>query len=61
MKNLWDKFTDIFGENIIHPQFLLKRHLGLAVVKAKRYAKGKLIDIGCGRMPYRKELESLVE
>ncbi len=26
MKKLWDKFSDVFGKTIIHPQFLLKKY-----------------------------------
>ena len=49
-----------FGESFIHPQSTVIRFQKEAINEAKKYAKGKLIDIGCGRMPYRKELEPLV-
>lgn len=61
MKELWNKLTDYFGTSIIHPQFLMLRYTKEAVEEAKRRARGKLIDVGCGRMPYRKILEPLVE
>lgn len=61
MKNLWNKFTDSFGRTIIHPQFIMLSLTHQAIAEAKKYSKGKLVDIGCGRMPYRKELEPLVD
>lgn len=60
-KRVWIKFSEKLGTSIIHPQSLLIRFQKEAIQEAKKYAKGKLIDIGCGRMPYRKELESLVD
>lgn len=61
MKNYWDKFTDIFGNTIFHPQFIMLGYTRKAVEAALKYAKGDLIDIGCGRMPYRKAIEPKVE
>ncbi|OGE16786.1 hypothetical protein A2769_01355 [Candidatus Daviesbacteria bacterium RIFCSPHIGHO2_01_FULL_37_27] len=61
IKGLWTNFTETLGTTIIHPQYTVLRFQREAIIEAKRYAKGKLIDIGCGRMPYRKELEPLVE
>ena len=60
-KSLWTIFTESFGTSFIHPQSLLLRFQRVAVDEAKKHAKGKLIDIGCGRMPYRGELEPLVD
>lgn len=60
-KRIWVEFTGKLGTSIVHPQSLLIRFQKEAIEEAKKYAKGKLIDIGCGRMPYRKELESLVD
>lgn len=59
-KKLWTGFTETFGTSIIHPQSLLLRFQKAAIEEAKKHARGRLIDIGCGRMPYRKELEPLV-
>lgn len=61
MKDIWNRFTDFAGLTIFHPQFIMLRLTHQAVIEAKRRAKGKLVDIGCGRMPYRKELEPLVD
>ncbi len=58
MKNLWDKFSDKFGNTIFHPQFIMFSYKKVALKEILKHAKGKkLIDIGCGRMPYRKLLE----
>lgn len=61
MKDIWNRFTDFAGLTIFHPQFIMLRLTHQAVIEAKRRAKGKLVDIGCGRMPYRRELASLVD
>lgn len=60
-KDVWVWFTEKVGLSIIHPQFTVIRFQKEAIQEAKKYAKGSLIDIGCGRMPYRKELEPLVD
>ncbi len=59
-KRVWINFCETFGTSIIHPQSTVIRFQKEAILEAKKYAKGKLVDIGCGRMPYRKELEPLV-
>lgn len=59
-KKVWTKFSEKFGTSITHPQFALLRFQREVIEEVKRYAKGKLVDIGCGRMPYRKELEPLI-
>lgn len=57
MKRLWDKFTDNLGRTILHPQFFLKNLEYEAVLVAKKnIKKGVLVDIGCGRQPYKKDL-----
>lgn len=68
IKNVWTQFTERFGTTIFHPQYTIIKFQREAIVEAKKYAKalpagrqGKLVDIGCGRMPYRKELEPLVD
>jgi len=58
---LWVKFCDTFGTSIIHPQYIIRKLQEEAVVEAEKYAKGNLVDIGCGRMPYRKRLDPLVD
>ena len=60
LKKIWIEFSEKLGTSIIHPQFTIIRFQKEAIIEAKKYAKGKLVDIGCGRMPYRKELEPLV-
>jgi len=54
-KNYWDIFTDKFSSLIIHPQYFIKRYTNNSVKLALQYAKGTLLDVGCGRMPYKKE------
>lgn len=68
VKNVWTQFTERFGTTILHPQYTLLKFQKEAINEAKKYAralpaggKGKLVDIGCGRMPYRKVLEPLVD
>lgn len=61
VKTIWNKYCQHFGTSIIHPQFVVRRFQYEAVIEAKKYAKGDLVDIGCGRMPYREELEPLVK
>lgn len=53
MKNLWNKYTDILGKTILHPQFIINSLVFETVQKAQKLAKGDLIDLGCGRQPYR--------
>ena len=60
-KNLWITFSQNFGDTILHPQHTVIKFQKEAIRAAKKYAKGDLVDIGCGRMPYRKEFEPLVE
>lgn len=60
-KKLWVEFTEKLGTTIFHPQYTVLRFQKEAIQEAKKYAKGQLVDIGCGRMPYRKELEPLVD
>lgn len=49
-KKTWFWFTEKYGASIIHPQFIILRHHYNSLKEAKKYAKGKLIDIGCGNM-----------
>ncbi|OGH19943.1 MAG: hypothetical protein A3D74_00710 [Candidatus Levybacteria bacterium RIFCSPHIGHO2_02_FULL_37_13] len=60
-KILWNAFGDKFGRTIIHPQFIKKTLEHNAIIEAKKYARGKLVDLGCGRMAYRGEFENLVD
>lgn len=57
VKHLWDLFSDRFGKTILHPQYFSEIYAWEAVELARREARGTLLDIGCGRMPYRPYLE----
>lgn len=59
-KKIWLWFTQKFGASIIHPQFIILRHHYNSLNEAKRYAKGKLIDIGCGNMYARDALKAQI-
>lgn len=61
IKRIWDLFTDRYGNTVIHPQYLKRKLENLAILEAKKYAKGTVVDIGCGRMPYRNIIEPSVE
>lgn len=52
-KYLWDIFTDTFGTTIFHPQFFSKQYVKESLQLALSQSKGILIDVGCGRMPYK--------
>ncbi|HWA52018.1 MAG TPA: class I SAM-dependent methyltransferase [Patescibacteria group bacterium] len=59
MKNFWNKFTDQFGNTILHPQFIMLSYTREALVEILKYSKNKkLIDLGCGRMEYREILQT---
>lgn len=60
-KSLWDGFTDYYSSLIFHPQFFLKKYNNTAILLAEKYATGTLLDIGCGRMPYKKKLLSNIK
>jgi len=53
IKFIWDIFSDRFGRTIFHPQFFAKTFAWEAVKLAEKKSEGVLLDIGCGRMPYR--------
>ena len=61
MKNIWNKFTDIFGRTIFHPQFIINSYTARGIEAVKKYGKGKLLDIGCGRSPYKERLLKSVD
>lgn len=58
LKKLWNIYTDRLGRTIFHPQYIKKTLEYYAIEKAQKYATGTLVDVGCGRMPYRDVFES---
>lgn len=60
MKKLWLQFTSKFGRSILHPQYIAKKVEYEAINEARKYANGKLLDIGCGTMSYREDLLKIV-
>ncbi len=52
-KSLWDIFSDKLGTTILHPQYFAKKYTRDAIREAINVSSGTLLDIGCGRMPYR--------
>jgi SAM-dependent methyltransferase len=61
LKSIWDRFTDQYSFLPIHPQFYMKRYTSTAIDLAREYSKGLLLDIGCGRMPYKSTLLPFVD
>lgn len=61
MKKAWEYFTDKFGSTIFHPQFIMNSYKEQAIEKIKKYGKGKLVDIGCGRSPYKETVLNFVD
>lgn len=61
VKKEWTTFTDLLGNTVVHPQYIAKSNAQFAVHLAKKYVHGKLLDIGCGTMSYRKYVEPLVD
>lgn len=61
MKKIWNLFTDKLGNTILHPQFIINNFkdeaVDLAITQIKKLKSPNVIDIGCGRMTYKKELE----
>lgn len=53
LKNIWDSFTDRYSYLFIHPQYFVKKYTNNSIEMATKYASGTLLDIGCGRMPYK--------
>ncbi len=56
VKSFWDICSDRFGKTIFHPQFFARKFAWQAVELAEKESSGILLDIGCGRMPYRNVL-----
>lgn len=61
LKNFWDNFTDRFSLTIIHPQIFYRKYCYTAINLAKKHARGVLVDVGCGRMPYKRGLSPYVD
>lgn len=60
-KSFWNHYTDILGKTIFHPQYFAKIFAESAVELVRKQAYGTLLDIGCGRMPYRERVEPKVK
>lgn len=60
-KKIWNLFTERFGRTILHPQFIMLNFTHLAIDELKKKKRGRLVDIGCGRAPYKAELLPFVE
>lgn len=60
LKALWYEFNDSHSSIIFHPQFYLKEYSNSAIDLSVKYAKGVLLDIGCGRMPYKAKFSKKV-
>ena len=52
--NTWFLFTRQFGFTFIHPQYLARRDMLWFLKQSRKFATGKLIDLGCGIKPYKK-------
>ena len=61
MKNSIKDFYTITHNMVFHPEFLIFYVKRKALKNEKKYASGILIDIGCGKMPYRDIFISQVE
>jgi ubiquinone/menaquinone biosynthesis C-methylase UbiE len=62
MKKYWEIFTDKFDKTILHPQFIMFSFIKENINEVIKLSKNKkLIDIGCGSMPYRKKIEPQVK
>lgn len=61
LKSFWESFSDHLGKTILHPQYFAEKYAWEAVEIATKEAHGVLLDIGCGRMPYRDHLLPKVE
>ncbi|MDP3940763.1 MAG: class I SAM-dependent methyltransferase [bacterium] len=61
LKNLWVEYGDTLGKTVFHPQYFTVKAASEGIELAKKYSRGTLLDIGCGRMPYRVEIEPLVD
>ncbi|MCR4263125.1 MAG: class I SAM-dependent methyltransferase [Candidatus Roizmanbacteria bacterium] len=63
LKKTWVWYTRRLGRTILHPQYITNSYQYEAIVAAKRKSRKsmRLVDIGCGRMPYRREIEPLIK
>lgn len=58
IKKLWNYFGDVVGQTIFHPQYFVKKADSRHIRELKKQRWGRLLDVGCGRQWYRKQLES---
>lgn len=61
VKQLWNKYNDLLGSTILHPQYFVKRGEYRCLQEIKKLAHGTFLDIGCGRQWYRGQIAPLVE
>ena len=61
LKQIWAQYGEYLGKSILHPQYFTVKAAYEGINLAKKYSRGTLLDIGCGRMPYRSEIEPLVD
>jgi SAM-dependent methyltransferase len=48
----WSQWKQRFSDSYLHPRFLAKRALQQWVASEAPAARGRLLDVGCGRKPY---------
>jgi SAM-dependent methyltransferase len=63
IKKMWVWYTHYLGRTIVHPQYITRTIQYDAVELALKHAKPDkiLLDIGCGWMPYRDQIEPHVK
>lgn len=60
-KGLWDRFSDVLGGTILHPQYFMKLIERETLRQVEKNASGTFLDIGCGRQWYRQRLAPLFD
>jgi SAM-dependent methyltransferase len=56
MTSFRDRLWGYWGESVFHPEYLEKRSVRQAVRRFAVSAKGIILDVGCGKKPYKSEL-----
>ncbi len=60
MKHYWNKFSDLLGDTLLHPQYFIKLTERQSLKETIKIANGTFLDIGCGRQWYRGQIEPKV-